>query len=349
MVDAKRVRDAGQLTPGWRRCLPGRALGSRFSIRVTRSAPRTQTQSVKAAGWFEEGSPAVAQSCGTSAEDTQEGVSDSPHKRCGSRGIEQSAHVPLSDDHDRQKSDTFRRAFLGRRNTSIHGKAPSWRASCAGGVNSMRADFKASNSGRGAGRSCRIWPQNEGPASLTARLPDVERSARERQACRAGRAGRGAERSRKEWSICLSDSRADSVPVLRSCVGPELCVQVGGSVCRHASSYSAHTGYMTTWMAATESGIWAWKRLWRQQQRRRRRFGWHEGHPGLSRTCGSPVRPKCLGGKIMQLRKRFSERSAPGIFWAQCITAASSATPGRSAHVPEEPDKQQSAQNSETF
>ena len=178
MDDAKRVRDAGQLTPGWRRCLPGRAIGSRFSIRVTRSAPRTQTQSVKAAGWFEEGSPAVAQPCETSAKDKQEGVSDSPHKRCGSRGIDQSAHVPLSDDHDRQKSDTFRRAILGRRDTSIQGPAPSWRASCAGGVILMRADFKASTSGRGAGRSCRIWPRNEGPASLTARLPDVERSAR---------------------------------------------------------------------------------------------------------------------------------------------------------------------------
>jgi hypothetical protein len=142
---------------------------------------------------------------------------------------------------------------------------------------------------------------------------------------------------------------------------PTVCLSCGvawvqSCACRWADLFAGMhpairptPGYMTTWMAATESGIWAWKRLWRQQQRRRRRFGWHEGHPGLSRTCGSPVKPKCLGGKITQLRKRFSERSAPGIFWAQCITAASSATPGRSAQVPEGPDKQQSAQNSETF
>lgn len=52
------------------------------------------------------------------------------------------------------------------------------------------------------------------------------------------------------------------------------------------------------------------------------RSGWQDRHPGLSHTCGS--KPKCLGGKITQLRKRLGERSAPGIFWAQCITSASS-------------------------
>lgn len=104
-------------------------------IRVRRSAPRTQIQRAKAAGWFEEGSPAAAQPCETSAGDEQEGASDSPDKRFESRGIERGTHVPLADDHDRQKSHTFRRAILGRRNTSTHGQAPRWRACCAGGAN----------------------------------------------------------------------------------------------------------------------------------------------------------------------------------------------------------------------